>query len=445
MALRRTTASVVLSHDFLIQHKTYTQQYAGLYFSRLALQRTRVLAGARELWDSDPEKGNAKFVSKILDVQAGEMCYVIGTVYVHMPLKPNILDEIAREHNVEPLPPRSKYASEEDVVLLEDESGRLQLSGDFLESINFVTGIVVAVLGSEMRDGSFEVIDIAYPKLDPQSPLPMSLEDEDAYIAIVSGINIDEKGVGMEAHLMVDYLTGDIGCFEDQKEISRITRLVIAGNTINLAKPTEEELHQLRTRRAPAQVKYGTPAARRADPVLYLDVLLSELCSSLNVDVMPGEGDPASYQLPQQPMHFALFPKSQGYSSFHMATNPHAFTVDGVSVLGTSGQNLDDIFRYGGPDDRMEMAESMLQWGHICPTAPDTLWCFPFVDDDPFILKSRPHVLFIGNQPEYATRLVTAENGEVTRIILVPSFSNRSSVVIVNMRTLEPSVVRFRP
>ncbi|KAI8801511.1 hypothetical protein BJ742DRAFT_779222 [Cladochytrium replicatum] len=62
-----------------------------------------------------------------------------------------------------------------------------------------------------MRDGSFEVIDIAYPKLDRQSPLPMSIEeDEDPNIAIVSGINIDEKGVGVEAHLLVDYLSGKL-------------------------------------------------------------------------------------------------------------------------------------------------------------------------------------------------------------------------------------------
>lgn len=41
--------------------------------------------------------------------------------------------------------------------------------------------------------------------------------------------------------------------------------------------------------------------------------------------------------------------------------------------LGTSGQNLDDIYKYLESDDRLEMAMSMLRWSHIAPTAPDTL------------------------------------------------------------------------
>lgn len=72
---------------------------------------------------------------------------------------------------------------------------------------------------------------------------------------------------------------------------------------------------------------------------------LSELAAAVPVDVMPGAGDPANYTLPQQPLHRCLFPGAAAFSTLQRATNPHDFEVDGVGFLGTSGQNVDDIFR----------------------------------------------------------------------------------------------------
>lgn len=87
-------------------------------------------------------------------------------------------------------------------------------------------------------------------------------------------------------------------------------------------------------------------------------------------------------------------------------TNPHEFEVDGVTLLGSSGQNLDDIGRYSTEADRCAMLGRLLEWGHLAPTAPDTLTAYSFPDRDPFVLDSTPHVLFAGNQPQFATRLV---------------------------------------
>lgn len=44
--------------------------------------------------------------------------------------------------------------------------------------------------------------------------------------------------------------------------------------------------------------------------------------------------------------------------------------------LGSSGQNINDIFRYTSETDsraRLDAACRTLDWGHIAPTAPDTL------------------------------------------------------------------------
>jgi len=36
-------------------------------------------------------------VDRVLDVRQGELCWVAGTVYMDMPLKPNILDDISND------------------------------------------------------------------------------------------------------------------------------------------------------------------------------------------------------------------------------------------------------------------------------------------------------------------------------------------------------------
>ncbi len=40
-----------------------------------------------------------------------------------------------------------------------------------------------------------------------------------------------------------------------------------------------------------------------------LDEVLASLCVSIDVDLMPGEFDPANQILPQQPLHQCLFPR----------------------------------------------------------------------------------------------------------------------------------------
>lgn len=36
-------------------------------------------------------------VDRVLDVRQGELCWVAGTVYMHLPMKPNILEDLSKE------------------------------------------------------------------------------------------------------------------------------------------------------------------------------------------------------------------------------------------------------------------------------------------------------------------------------------------------------------
>lgn len=122
--------------------------------------------------------------------------------------------------------------------------------------------------------------------------------------------------------------------------------------------------------------------------------------------LLPGIQDPCNSFLPQQPFHGCLFGKSSKLSTLQLVTNPVRFDTEGINVLGTSGQNLNDMYKYIESENRMEMAENMLNWAHIAPTAPDTLACHPYKDKDPFIINSRPHIYFVGNQSKLETKLV---------------------------------------
>ncbi|KAJ3298000.1 hypothetical protein HK104_011295 [Borealophlyctis nickersoniae] len=425
-------------HDasFAIKDRVYSQQYAGIYFSRLNMLRPSTLKAAKERWGKGDKP--PPHIPRVLDVQPGEVCYVVGTLYKDMPLKPNILDEVTQEHWVIAPPPRTKYTSEDDEAMLEDESGRLKLTGDFMSEQLLVTGVIVGLLGCENAQGEFEVIDICYPQLMEQVPIPFQSE-ENRYVAIVAGLRVGEDpAFNFQLQLLTDFLCGELGSMENQTENAQIVWVVVAGNSVAKLKAIEEE-------KKPTKNKYGAETASyNTEPLEAFDVLLSEICATVDVDLMPGELDPANCSLPQQPTLFALFPDASRYSTLHHVTNPHAFEVGGVSFLGTSGQTIDDIFKFVESEDRLLMAERTLQWAHLAPTAPDTLWCYPYKDTDPFVLRRRPHVYFIGNQPEFATTLTKDGRGSLTRIVLVPSFAQTGTIVLVNLNTLECKPVEFK-
>ena len=96
-----------------------------------------------------------------------------------------------------------------------------------------------------------------------------------------------------------------------------------------------------------------------------LDTVLEQFTSGLDVDLMPGENDPANQNLPQQPLHWCLFPKATKYSTLKTVPNPHMFEVDGHLFLGTSGQNIDDILRNSDMKNPLDAMEAILKWSHI--------------------------------------------------------------------------------
>lgn len=300
--------------------------------------------------------------------------------------------------------------------MLEDESGRLRLVGTQLSNEMLVTGCIVAVMGTENANGDFEVIDIKVPDLPPQaerwhtsepptngkSRKRIKLdndEDEDMdkpapgsgkKIAIVSGLGFSstDSGHSIEINLLAEYLLGEALDPVTQESVSQISRLIIAGNSIAL--DTEAASHDTIGNTRKTQKKYGyDSSAYNPAPTAHLDNFLATLLSSMPITLIPGHDDPANVSLPQQPMHSALFPQARLYNNmppkdgeekkpgwFDTVTNPWDGEIEGWKVLGTGGQNVDDVFKYVESEDRLGMMEAMCRWRCCAPTAPDTLCGF---------------------------------------------------------------------
>ena len=491
--LERATASYTPHTTFHLPPggaRHYQQQYADMYFARLALLKPPTLALATEAFSALRVAGEAaRAVDRVLDVRQGELSWVVGTVYMEMPLKPNVLEDLGKEQWIAAPPPRVRYEEEteedEDAgvgagrkervrdagtqIMLEDESGRLRLTGVFLDSVLLVTGCIVAVIGTENSDGDFEVLDLRVPDLPPQPErsLPTSSSDStSSKIALVSGLGITgDSGSTLPLDLLLEFLLGEATTVADQTLASSISRLIISGNALAHSSPIASRADVIAASKKAFGVthtgvkKYGYDStAYNAAPTDYLDTFLATLLPSLPITILPGDQDPTSTALPQQPIHAAMFPHARAYMNrnpsvpdakedknwFHSTTNPASFTASGTLYLGTGGQPLDDIYKYlPATTSRLAMAEAMLRWRLIAPTAPDTLWCYPFQDGDAFVLKQCPHVFFVGNQPRFETSVVEGPGGEQVRVVLVPRFAETGEVVLVDEGSLEVSVVKF--
>ena len=355
-----------------------------MYFLRLAMLKPDIVTIASEAWNNFELAGEkAQQMERVLDVRQGELCWVVGTVYMEMPLKPNVLDDLAKEHWIAAPPAREKYITPDgkEEVFLEDESGRLRLTGDTLRRQLLVTGCIIATLGTENAAGEFEVLDVKFADL-PEQPARTQDSGNAGKIAIASGLGIAGDGSdSLALDLLSDFLLGE--SLPENDKAAQISRLIIAGNNMAHASPipSREEV----AARPTALKKYGhDTTGYDASPSQTLDAFIAQLLPSIPVTLMPGATDPASVAIPQQALHPALFPHSRTYcnapaqpsetpSWFDSVTNPWQGDIDGWRFLGNSGQPVNDMYKYVSGTNRLRMMEHILRWRNNAPTAPDTL------------------------------------------------------------------------
>lgn len=398
----------------------YARQYTNVYYYRLSQLRDKIQPPIE--WTQ-----TAKHQNRILDLTVGEPSWVTGTVTRELANKPNIFRDLKDIYRGRQPVHAQKYCSPNDKVFLEDEQGRILIEGDLKLNALLVTGTIVGILGTQNQLGEFLAVDVCYPSLPPQVPRVISESSQSKKIAFVSGLLIDEtNGTSLPSYqMLLEYLL----------ESSDISRLIICGNTLSAP---DEKLVGSRVMR---------PKTSGRSLTLF-DEYLSVLASVLPVHLMPGESDPTTVAFPQMPIHPALFRQARSLlesMAIILETNPQRFAINDTILLGSSGQPIKDLIQYteetpqSKPGLELELLHHTLKWGHVAPTAPDTLYSYPYSDEDPMILEELPHVYFCGNCANFATD--TRDN---VRLICVPSFEATAEIAVLDLDTLDVDVIGFK-
>lgn len=281
--VERETAEYACEDDgFLVGDRVYNKQYAHLYYQRLANLSPRIAAKVRAAWPSLPLK-------KILEVEPGLECAVIGTLYKDMKLKPSVLDDYAKNKSLQPHLAGTKFVSGGDTLVLEDEGARMKLQGSSLRPEDFVSGVCLAVRGVEEEGGHFEVKDVCFAGPGPQTPLPppppqqqQQGSGDDKFLCLVSGLNLGAPTQdSLPLQLLVDYVTGGLGDPRADRVARRIARMVVAGNIV-------AEIPEVPIAEDKVEASKANKAMREAD------IFLTQIASSMPLDIMPGQSLPPS-------------------------------------------------------------------------------------------------------------------------------------------------------
>ena len=337
---------------------------------------------------------------------SGVKCTIIGVVYKNLSTRQIILDSY-KDIGYDSQAPEVLEQSEQDTVFLEDNTGRIELVG--VQPNQFVTGLVIGVEGVA-EAAKFNVTgDIFYPLHTPPEEVNVSEGHRVVFISDLC-INSDDDAVKAKHKALVKTMQG-------------VDLAVYMGNNFHeVAQPDPDEM-----------ISFNERIDRTESmPVSKLESFLKG-SRSKNIIVMPGQNDPCTIALPQQPYHPVLLSKK----SFILATNPSKFKADGLTFLCDAGESPVDITKTTSFSYHEAQIE-LLKWKHIAPTAPDQLPCVPVIEKDVLVMETTPHVFASGLAEKFE---VTEYDGVI--VISVPSFRKTGCVVELNTQTREVKEIQL--
>jgi DNA polymerase delta subunit 2 len=398
--------SSVKTSESMHSSNVYQRQYSHVYANRLNELKPRC-------WDNAPE--NLKGVTRcqrVLDLQEDEPSIVVGTLIKEFGDKDTFQDSKCRPN---------------DVLVLEDESGRVNLKTDQHQLHEYATGAIIAVQGT-VRAGGLLHIEAFYPPAPMKFPsiegdLKASSNGHAPHVLLISGLYCGDPNVSsMQRDMLLAYLQGHLSP-DTSTDASKVCRVIVAGGSTY-----------------PKDAAFGAKE---------LDTFLAQTCATgIPVDLMPGMDDPTTANWPQRPIHSSLLKESDAFGNNFLAKtpNPYASGLGEKYVLGTDGRNVTDLVQFlrknDAPVSELDALERTLLWGHLCPTGPDSVPTMPHAESDPMIIPYMPHLYFAGNCSKFATKTVAVGETHV-RLVCIPKFSASAEAVLVNLETLGCELLRF--
>ena len=238
------------------------QQFNQFYLSRLEQLKPAVKEAAEMKWDQ-----NAEYVDNILDLTAGKLTVIIGTLLKDQDKKASVFANLGGVIKALNKPVDVSfglnvldgsedliglYTSENDKIFVEDGSGRIKIAtnADGFPHEQLVTGTIIALLGLSDREGCFHVKDTCLAGIPFEPELPPNVEikarglfensllHEGArkFLAFTSGLNFGHLGDEEECRnamlLLASFLKGQHLNAKMNKVAAQVTRLVICGDSV---------------------------------------------------------------------------------------------------------------------------------------------------------------------------------------------------------------------
>ena len=272
-----------------------------------------------------------------------ENILVIGTVFKQQEKKPSILTELSEDAELEVKPEQTEdtgYTADSDTLVLEDETMRVRLAGEFLPPGDMVNGVVLGAWGKEVDGGKFEVEDAVFARAVGAKSEAGGGFEEELSLAVLSGLELAgaEAGWLFSAQLAADWLVGSAGSPGEQADLARTERLIIAGDSLGADTRAREEQDR-------AKYLTATTSAGSLAGVRQLDDLLVQIVGSLSTDLMPGPQDPTTAMLPQQPLHKVTLRQAGLFPTLSTVTNPYTCSLAGRLIITVAGETITDIMR----------------------------------------------------------------------------------------------------
>jgi len=416
--------------------KAYNKQYSSTFEARARAMTSSFLAHLpAELRDMK----KWALLREVSDYPPNEPIYISGLLYKDLPAHPWALDEYDPDKKrMSPLVTADSFLSDKDEIILEEPTGtRIHLQAAANSDVDLdrlPPGVFVAVKG-RLVPGSDTLIVTALWTVGPLPnpvPLPCSLEllpGPTPTVLFLSCLGVSKEALPAELATLRNVVS--------YVEENKVALVVLAGGL------------------------YCTESYSKSDmdsrARLLFDAFLCECSSRAQVLLMPGEDDCSTFLWPQQPLFSCLFPSTKAKHGCRMARmpvkaddtdasrlrvvlahNPAAFDFAGVSFLGTSGKNVRSVLQTTKGLSVLDAMEGMLNWQHICPTAPTYLPTAPILaagkDLDPFVLEYTPHVFFCGGQKEASAKLATLSNQATCALMGVPEFSKTQKGLLYDTR-----------
>uniref|UniRef100_A0A6G1SJL6 DNA polymerase delta subunit 2 n=1 Tax=Aceria tosichella TaxID=561515 RepID=A0A6G1SJL6_9ACAR len=437
----------------------FSKQYHHYYRKRLEKIRPFLQSNSRKKWDP------AIPICTLSEVAScdSDTCIVIGTIFKRMKLQPSVIDELSKGNfDISSERYLGHYTSQDDTLTLEDHEESVQLVGK-IDPKKFVTGVTVALLGSLTDDGGrFLVDDVCFAEpshhgfLDSTSSLSSRHSDKEAstepvYLLVVSSLGFHHE-MSKKSKLtrslqdMIDFIWGG-GKFSEDARSSRVARVLVVGDSLHADRfsSLDEESNETDKDEITRKIKQSRqvkPYSESVQATKHMDDFFAQLSKTIDVDVIPGQTDPSTHLLPQQPFHPCMFPKSSIFPTFNCTTNPHHAIYNDVEILATAGQNIDIISKFSGISDPIEIMKCHLQWGNSAPSAPDNLYSVPYEDEDPFIIESTPNIYIAGCQESFNVDFYE-QNGAKTLLLTIPEFHKTLNCVLVDLESMKPQLLSF--